>query len=86
MDNEFPFQLVQSCKDDLPVGSTCLFLRKWIFSKPHESAILEDSAVLDLIYQQAMSDIARGRLDSADKDADLRMLKAQKSYKEVGLK
>lgn len=83
LDNEFPSQIIQGHKSNLPVGATCLRLRKWLFSLPHETAILDSKPVLELIYQQAVADIASKRLNPEDKDGDLRMLKAQKSYREV---
>ena len=46
-------------------------------------AILNNREVLRLIYQQTVSDIAKKKLDSEDKDGDLRMLKAKKDHGEV---
>ncbi len=83
VDNEFPNQLVQNLKGDLPVGAPSLLLRKWIFSTPHEVSIMDNEPSLQLLYQQAVTDIAKKRVDPEDKDGDLRMLKAQKNYREV---
>ncbi len=83
LDNEFPSQLVVNRRDNLPVGASCLLLRKWLFSTPHEVAILNNREVLRLIYQQTVADIANKKLDSEDKDSDLRMLKAKKDHREV---
>ena len=45
--------------------------------------MLSDESVLQLIYQQAVSDVIQKRIHPEEEDAQLRMLKAQKKLREV---
>lgn len=82
-DSEYPYQVYQQIKDDLSTGQTCFFLRKWLFSPSYEAELLEDDKVSDLLYQQAVFDMANGLIDTESDDAHLRMLKAKGKKEEV---
>lgn len=82
-DSDFPYQIFLQHKDKLPVGETCLVLRKWLFSTSHEVEMYEDEAACDLLYEQAVSDLSKGLIDAGSEGTNLRMFKAQGNKKEV---
>ena len=82
-DSDFPYQVFLQHRDSIPVGGTCLMLRKWLFSTTLEAELLEDEVVCDLIYQQAVSDLNKGLIDNESDSTNLRMLKAQGNKTEV---
>lgn len=83
MDTDFPYQICQSLREHLAVGESCLFLRKWLFSVTHEAELLQDDTITELIFQQAVSDIAKGNIEAGSEDSTLRMLKAKGKKREV---
>lgn len=76
---EFPHQLNVHKHSS---GDSCIYLRKWLFSKAHEVAADTDSAVLNFFYNQAADDVSKGKISADDELAKLKSLKSQSKKQE----
>jgi sorting nexin-27 len=56
-------------------STTCLILKKWVFSKACEESLCSDLQALNYLYCQALDDISHGVIEVADKLSELRFLK-----------
>lgn len=75
--NEFPHQIFVKKYSSASSSQTCLYLRKWLFTRAHEAVAISDDPTLELFYHQAVEDVSKGKIPVGGQLGQLKTLSSQ---------
>ena len=81
--NEFPHQIFVKKYSSASSSQTCLYLRKWLFTRAHEAVAISDDPTLELFYHQAVEDVSKGKIPVGGQLGQLKTLSSQGKKQQV---